>query len=92
MSTPGDKSVDGRRQSAGEHEWREIHVAIHPRQGSSAVRVSARKSRGADLVVDRRLGVFGFAPGALELTATAAGCMRAAAEALLLAADRLDRS
>lgn len=86
VDKPGDKAP----VSAGEHQYRQIRVDIHPRNGSSAVKVSARLLRGADLVVDRRLGVFGFGAGALELTGTAAGCLRAAAAALLAAADTLD--
>jgi hypothetical protein len=82
---------DNMAQSAGEHQYREIQVRIYPRQGSGQVVVSARQKRGGDLVVDRRLGNFGFALAGEALTRTTAGCLRAAAAALEDAAAALER-
>jgi hypothetical protein len=76
--------------SAGEHTFREIQVRIYPWPSGGQVIVSARQRRGAALLVDRRLGMFGFDRAASEAASTSAGVLRAAAASLEAAADRLD--
>jgi hypothetical protein len=76
--------------SAGEHTFREIQIKVWPWPSGGQVSVSARQRRGAALLVDRRLGLFGLAPAASEAASTSAGVLRAAAAALEAAADRLD--
>jgi hypothetical protein len=76
--------------SAGEHTYREIQVRIYPWPSGGQVVVSARQRRGAALLVDRRLSMFGLERAASEAASTSAGVLRAAAAALAAAADRMD--
>jgi hypothetical protein len=82
--------VENQSPSAGEHSFREIQVRIYPWPSGGQVIVSARQRRGAALLVDRRLGMFGLAGAGSEAVAGGAGVLRAAARALSAAADRLD--
>jgi hypothetical protein len=82
--------VDNPSRSAGEHEYREIRVTLWPTGSGAHTSVSLRRRRGADLVWDRRLGLFGLEAGASHAIHTSAGVLRAAAAALAAAADRMD--
>lgn len=90
MSSGGLGDAGDTPKSAGAHVYKEIVVKIYPWPQGGQVVVSARQRRGADLVVDRRLGLFGFAPAADAAAVTTAGILRSAAAAIAAAADKLE--
>lgn len=76
--------------SAGEHEWREIKVLVHPSGQGARYSVHLRRHRGGNLIWDRRLCTEGVPLAAAAATTTVAGALRAVAACLAVAADRVD--
>lgn len=85
----GQGSKD-RAPSAGDHPYREILVRVYPQAEGAITSVHLRHRRGSAVLHDRRLTTIRLPAGASRAVATSAGVLRAAAAALLEAADRLD--
>jgi hypothetical protein len=75
--------VDDQTRSAGDHEWRDIHVKIFPFGDHASASISVRRHRGAALVWERHLGTYGLRSFEEDAIESVSGVLLLAAQHLL---------